>query len=350
MSAAQPDPRPQRLLRLASGTSLALVAGFGLALPLPYIAPMLALMLLASRNQALPPVAALALPALLMLTTGGSLLLAPLLQHAPVSGVLLVGLGLYSCFAYQLRGGNALLGTFTVIGLTMMTAAGSASLPLASEVIDALAKGLLLACLAAMVAHWLFPEPPGLPPAPAAPRVGESERGWIALRATLVVLPAYLLALIDPSRFMPLIMQAVNLGQQTCASDARQAARELLGSTLLAGLLAIALWNLLGLFPHLWMFGLWLLLCILLVGRRLYALSPTRLSPGFWLNSLSTMLLLLGQSVQDSDSGKDVYAAFAMRMALFIAVALYAALMVQLIDNRRLRRRKRLTTEEEKPC
>ena len=37
------DPRPQRLLRLATGTSLALVASFGLALPLPFVAPMLAL-------------------------------------------------------------------------------------------------------------------------------------------------------------------------------------------------------------------------------------------------------------------------------------------------------------------
>ena len=67
------DPRPQRLLRLATGTSLALVASFGLALPLPFIAPMLALFLLVMRNQALPPVAVLALPALIMLTTGASL-------------------------------------------------------------------------------------------------------------------------------------------------------------------------------------------------------------------------------------------------------------------------------------
>ena len=152
-------------------------------------------------------------------------------------------------------------------------------------------------------------------------------------------MPAYLLALIDPSRFMPLIMQAVNLGQQTCASDARQAGRELLGSTLLAGLLAMLFWSLLSIFPHLWMFALWMLLFILLVGRKLYALSRTRLSPKFWLNSLSTLILLLGQSVQDSASGKDVYSAFAIRMGLFIAVALYATLMVQLFDNRRLVKR-----------
>ena len=333
------DPRPQRLLRLATGTSLALVASFGLALPLPFIAPMLALFLLVMRNQALPPVAVLALPALIMLTTGASLLLIPLLQHAALSGVLLVGLCLSGCFAFQLRGGNALLSTFLVIGLTMITAACTSSFSLAMTVIEALTKGLLLASLACLLSHWLFPEPVGLgaptPPAPAP----EGEQSWIALRATLVVMPAYLLALIDPSRFMPLIMQAVNLGQQTCASDARQAGWELLGSTLLAGLLAILFWGLLSIFPHLWMFALWMLLFILLVGRKLYALSRTRLSPKFWLNSLSTLILLLGQSVQDSASGKDVYSAFAIRMGLFIAVALYATLMVQLFDNRRLVKR-----------
>jgi len=87
------------------------------------------------------------------------------------------------------------------------------------------------------------------------------------------------------------------------------------------------------------MFALWMLLFILLVGRKLYALSRTRLSPKFWLNSLSTLILLLGQSVQDSASGKDVYGAFAIRMGLFIAVALYATLMVQLFDNQRRKRR-----------
>jgi hypothetical protein len=37
-----------------------------------------------------------------------------------------------------------------------------------------------------------------------------------------------------------------------------------------------------------------------------------------------TMLILLGPAVEDSASGKDVYAAFAVRMGLFVAVTLYA--------------------------
>ena len=121
----------------------------------------------------------------------------------------------------------------------------------------------------------------------------------------------------------------------SCCTTARGAARELLGSTLLGGLLAIAFWFSLRFFVHLWMFFLWMLLFGLLVGRKLYGISPSRYSSGFWLKSFVTMIILLGQSVQDSVAGKDVYKAFAVRMGLFVAVTVYACLMLQMFERRR---------------
>ncbi len=44
----------------------------------------------------------------------------------------------------------------------MISAAGTSSFALALTVIEALAKGLLLAGLIASVSHWMFPEPPGV--------------------------------------------------------------------------------------------------------------------------------------------------------------------------------------------
>jgi Protein of unknown function (DUF2955) len=326
------DPRPRRTLRLAAGTALATAVGFGLALPIPFIAPMLTLFLLARSNRPLPLRAIVGLPLLVAVTTSSGLLIIPLLQHASVSGVLLIALALFACFRYMLRGGNALLATFAVVGLTMISAAGTSSFALALTVIEALAKGLLVAGLVATFSHWVFPESPSADVAPSNVET-PIDSAWIALRATLVVMPAFLLALIDPSAYM-----SVTLGQQACTTTARDAARELLGATLLGGLLAIAFWRVLTVFPHLLMFFLWMLLFGLLIGRRLYALSATRRSPGFWLNTWSTLILLLGQSVQDSAAGKDVYTAFAVRMALFVAVTLYACAMIYLIDNRRDRR------------
>jgi hypothetical protein len=343
------DPRSQRALRLASGVALCLAAGYGLALPIPYLGPIFTLLLLVTLPGPLSFKAGLGLVLTVMLATGCGLLLIPLLQHAGVSGVLLVGVGLFLCFRYGLGGGNAFLTTLLVVGLSLISAAGTTSFTLALSVIQALAKGMLLTVLVVAISHWLFPEPPNAPIPPRKPPLMPEVADWIALRAALVVLPAFLLALIDPSSYMPLIMKSVSLGQQACETSARNAGRELLGSTLLGGLLAMLFWGALSLFPHLWMFFLWMLLFTLLIARKLYSLAATRLPAGFWLNTLITLLILLGQSVQDSEAGKDVYAAFAVRMGLFIAVTLYACAAVYLIDRRRYRRQPRPAIQEAVP-
>ncbi len=335
-------PRAQRALRLATGTALCLAGSFGLGLPIPFIAPVLALLLLATVNRPLPFKAGIVLAVVAMLTTGVGLLLIPVLRYYPVSGVLLVGVCLFLVFRFGLRGGNNLIVTFLVIGLTMISSAGVAEFDLAAMVIGALVKGLLLAVLVVAVSHWLFPDPPNAPSPPPAPLLPAEEVSRVALRATLIVLPAFLLAMIDPASYLPIILKAVGLGQQS-STTARNAGRELVGSTLLAGVLAVLFWSALSLFVHLWMFFLWMLLFGLILARKLYALSPTRLSPGFWLNSLITMIILLGQSVQDSLAGKDVYTAFAVRMGLFMLVTLYACLMVYLLDQRPPKRVQGLT-------
>jgi hypothetical protein len=329
------SPRAQRALRLATGTALSLAASFGLGLPIPFFAPVLAVLLLATLVRPLPFKAGVVLALAALLTTAIGLLLIPILRYYPVSGVLLIGVCLFLAFRYGLRGGNNLIMTFLVIGLTMISSAGVADFELGALVIGALVKGLVLAVGVLALSHWLFPEPANAPSPPAPPVMPADEVGRVALRTTLIVLPTFLLALIDPASYMPIILKAVSLGQQSSTATARNAGRELVGSTLFGGLLAILLWCALSLFVHLWMFFLWMLLFGLVLARKLYALSPTRFSPGFWLNSLITMIILLGQSVQDSAAGKDVYTAFAVRMGLFIVVTLYACLMVNLLSQRR---------------
>lgn len=331
---ARRDPRGPRALRLAGGTALCLAASFGLNLPIPMVAPVLGAFLLASTNRPLSAKAGLGLILVVLLTTATGLLLSPLLRYYPASGVLLIGLCLFLAFRHGLRGGNNLVATFLIIGLTMISAAGTIDFRLAATVIEALAKGLLVAVLVMGCCHWLFPEPPDAPAPPPPPVLPPLEASRMALRAALVVLPAFLLALTDPLGYMPIILKSVSLGRQSCATAAHGAARELLGSTLLGGALAILFWCALSLFASLWMFFLWMLLFGLLAARKLYRLSPTRHPPSFWLNTLVTLVILLGQSVQDSVAGKDVYTAFAVRMGLFIAVTLYACLMLRLLDPR----------------
>ncbi|MDR9863408.1 DUF2955 domain-containing protein [Pseudomonas baetica] len=318
----------QRALRLAFGTALCTAASYALA----FISPVLAVLLLASLPRPLPLKGAIVLALVAALTTSIGLLLVPLLRYYPVSGVLLIGLGLFLVFRFGLRGGNALIVMFLVIGMTMISAAGFAEFDLAMAVIGALVKGLLLAVAVVGVSHALFPERPDSPVPPKPPAMPADEVPRVALRATLIVLPTFLLALSDPASYLPIILKAVSLGQQSSTTQTHHAGRELLGSTLLAGVLAVLLWCGLSLFVHLWMFFLWMLLFGLWLARKLYRLSPTRFSPGFWLNTLVTMIILLGQSVQDSAAGKDVYTAFAVRMGLFTLVTLYGALMMHLLE------------------
>jgi len=329
---AEPARLSRRPLRLASGAALCLATSFGLGWSLPVVAPVLGLFVIASLDRPLPLKAGLGLVLVVMLTTSSGLLLLPFLRYYWFSGVLLTGLLLFLAFRYGLRGGNNLVSTFLAAGLTMISAAGTADFGLAVTVIGALVKGLLLAVLALALVHWLFPEPAGGRPARPAQGLPHNVADWMALRAALVVMPAFLLALSDPAAYLPIIMKSVSLGRQSCTT-ARGAARELLGSTLFGGLLAILFWSALSLFVHLWMFFLWMLLFVLVAGGKLYAISPTRYPPGFWLNSLVTMIILLGQSVQDSAAGKDVLTAFAVRMGLFVGVTLYACLMLWILDK-----------------
>ncbi|WP_168788334.1 DUF2955 domain-containing protein [Paraburkholderia aromaticivorans] len=328
------QPPGRRILRVATGTALCLAISFALDLSIPVVAPVFAAFLLATQNRPLSFKAGVAFALVVALTTGSGLLLVPLLRHYAFAGVMITSLMLYLAFRYGLRGGNNLVATFLVAGLTMISAAGTADFQLAVTVVGALVKGLLLAVLVSALTHRLFPEPKSARPQPAARVIPNEQASRIALRAALVVMPAYLLAMADPAGYMPIIMKSVSLGRQSCTTTARSAARDLIGSTLLGGLLAIAFWFALRLFVHLWMFFLWMLLFGLLVGRRLHGISPTHYSPGFWLNSLVTMIILLGQSVQDSVAGKDVYTAFAVRMGLFLAVTVYACLMLLIFEQR----------------
>ncbi|MBY4946948.1 DUF2955 domain-containing protein [Cupriavidus respiraculi] len=329
-------PAVQRPLRLATGTALCMAASFGLALPVPMLAPVLAVFLLSTVNRPMSLRAGLGLAIVVLLSTGSALLLIPVLDHYAASGVLLVGLLLFLAFRHGLRGGSNLVVTFLVIGLTMIPAAGVLDFALAAAVVGALVKGMLLAVAVLALCHWLFPEPAG-PAASPGPAAAPGQATWIALRAALVVMPAFVLALTDPAGYLPVVMKAVSLGRQSCTTSARDAGRELLGSTLLGGLLAMVFWAALGVFVHLWMLFLWMLLFALLLARRLYRPGASRLAPGFWVNTLVTLIILLGQSIEDSAAGKDVYTAFAVRMALFVGITLYACLMIVLLEGRRRR-------------
>lgn len=342
----------RRIFRLSLTTALALAAAYGLAVPLPFLAPLFAIMLVAKPTPPPGLKSLFGLVLLVLLTLGVGLLLIPMLQHYPVAALLIVALGLYFSSYLTVNLGKGLVGALLTVGFTLISAAGTVDYALATTVIQALVLGLVISIVCSWVVYPWFPEDPaGRPPVPAAS--SEEQSTWIALRAALIVLPVYFLTLTNPLLYMPTLMKSVSLGQQGSLVDARGAGRELLGSTFLAGCFAVLFWGLLGISTNLWMFFGWMLLFGVYFSSKLYGLIPTRHPASYWLNVATTLLILLGPAVEDSDSGKDVYMAFAVRMGLFVAVTFYAWLAVYALEylrTRRIRRAASLSQDMETPA
>ena len=328
----------RRIFRLSLTTALALAAAYALAVPLPFLAPLFAIMLVAKPSPPPGLKGLVGLVLLLMLTLGVGLLLIPMLQHYPVAAVLIVALGLYFSSYLTVNLGKGLVGALLTVGFTLISAAGMVDYALATTVIQALVLGLVISIVCSWVVYPWFPEDPAGKEPPAVPVESGEQSTWIALRATLIVLPVYLLALNNPSMYLPTLMKAVSLGQQGSLLDARSAGRELLGSTFLAGCFAVLFWCLLGLSTNLWMFFWWMLLFGVYFASKLYGLIRTRYPASFWLNVAVTMLILLGPAVEDSNTGDDVYMRFAIRMGMFIAITFYAWLAVYLLEHLRTSR------------
>jgi hypothetical protein len=331
----------RRVLRLSLTMALSLVAAYGFAVPLPYVAPIFALLLTAAPT---PPMGAKGLVGLIVVvlaTLGIGLLVTPMLGNYPVSGVLVVGAGLYFSTYLTVNRGKGPVGTLLAVGYTLIPAAGTAAFSLALGVIHSLVSAIVIAIPCQWLVYPFLPEPPRTD-VERPPVVTVRNSTWIAVRTALIVLPPFLLALSNPANYLPVIMKSVALGQQGSVVIARNAGRELLGSTALGGALAAAFWFALKLHPNLWMFFLWTLLFGVYVAAKLYRVAATRWPASFWQNTGVTMFILLGPAVEDSSAGADVEAAFVTRMTLFVAVTLYTCFMVYLLERVRERRTPRM--------
>ena len=329
----------RRVFRLALTMALSLAVAYGLSLPLPFMAPLFAAMIVAAPAPPINLKGLVGLVVVISITTGIGLLLIPMLRYYPVTALLIVAVGLYASNYLTVNMGKGLVGAFLTIGFTMISAAGTIDYAIATTVIKALVAGVVVAIICQWVVYPWFAEDDVAPKKP--PQVGASQSNWVALRATLVVLPAYFLLLTNPGMYMPILMKSVSLGQQVSLVNARHAGRELLGSTFMGGSLAILFWTLLGTLTNLWMFTWLMLLFGIYYAAKLYQVLPSRYPATFWQNAFVTMLILLGPAVEDSATGKDVYAAFAVRMALFVAVTLYALLALRALEYWRERRQEK---------
>jgi len=334
----------RRVFRFALVTALSAAAGFALQLSFSLLPPVMAILLTLKPAPPMKPRALLALVVVILLTTGSGLLLVPLLQHAPVTGVLLVALGLFASSWLMVNLGQGALGVFLAMGFLLISALGLASSDLARLMVKSLAGSVVIVILCQWLVYPFFPEDPAPPASPETPAALPEPSDWIALRSTLLVLPVWFAALTDPSTWMAALTKSLTLGQQRSYHGVRQAGLELVGSTFFGGLLAVGFWMALSILPTLWTLFLLALALGLYAGSALYGVRPTRFPPSFWSNALMTLWILLAPAMADSAAGTDVYKAFAVRFSLFVGITLYAWVALVLLEQWRLRREMRATT------
>lgn len=326
------DRADKAVLRLAIGLGLSVLIAYGLALPLPFFACVLTVLLLSKPGPPIPFVKGAVLAFIVAALLVAGVLMVPILENYAVAGLALTGALLYAVFFSGARSTNPLT-IILVVAITVIPVAGVADQALTTALSVAFGVGLGTGVLVSGVSHIFFPDPPAPATIAAAPAPVSAEAArWAALQATMVTMPVLVLALTNPAFYLAAIVKTVTLGQQAGVTSARTAGRELVGSTLMGAWMAALVWAGLVMRPNLWMLMLWIVAAALWAGAKLFGVSRTSFTPSFWVNALVTMLILLGPAIEDAAVGKDVGSASATRVALFIGVALYAWASVWALD------------------
>jgi len=326
------------VLRLGVGLGLSVLIAYGLAVRMPFVVCVMAVLLLCKPGPPIPFLKGVVIAVVIAVLLVAGVLMVPVLEHYRVAGVVLTGALLYAVFFAGARRASPLT-VILVIAFTIIPVAGVAEQALTTALSQAFGLGLLIGVLVGGLSHALFPDAPAPAKIAAAPaNVSSETASWKALQATLVVMPVFVLALTNPALYLAAIMKTVTMGQQASSTNARAAGVELVGSTLMGAWMAAVVWFGLSMRPNLWMLILWLVAAALWAGARLFRIKPTSVSPSFWANALVTMLILLGPAIEDAAVGKDVYSASFTRVSLFIAVALYAWATVWALERWRASR------------
>ena len=330
-------PVDKAVLRLTLGLGLAALLAYGFAMPAPFLVCVMTVLVVCKPGPPIPPARGVVVAVAVALLLSSGILMVPLLEYYPTAGVLLTAAMLYLVFFGGAYRANPLVTLILVIAVAVIPVVGTAEQILAPLISLTFAVGLATGILVSGISHAFFPDVTRPPAAQAIapPQPSRQVAAWSALRATLILMPVFVLALTNPSFYLAAVIKTITLAQQSGATTARTAGRELVGSTVMGALMAVVAWSGLSLWPTLWMLVLWLMAAGLWSGVRLFRIKSTRFPPSFWSNALVTMLILLGPAIEDSANGKDVYQALAVRVCLFIGVALYAWATVWALERGR---------------
>ena len=327
----------RRILRLAFGTSAALWFSQVINWDVSFIMPVLVSFLLAvpipapSLKKGIIFILALALPAY------GALLLLPMLDNYRMAGILLLIAACFWSFYYSAKGGSPVLGAFLTIGLALLTAVGSDSIDALLMVNAALVINAVIAMLFVWLAHAFFPElprPANMGPRPSPPKPERAMAIWSAWRSTVIVFPVMFFFLLfqGSASYLVVMIKVASMGQQVENDITRAAGKSLLMSTMIGGIGAIIMWQLLSIWPSLVLYTLLVALGGLIMGRRVFSGLAMHAQAGTWSYAFLTMIVLIAPAVLDGPGGASASVSFYSRLGMMVAATFYSVVAVGVYD------------------
>lgn len=306
-----------------------------------YIAPIFTMFILALPLPALTLSNGIKLVVVFAASVYGALLLLPIVVHYQMAGLLLVALALFLSFYFTARGGSAVLGAFTTVGITLVAAVGSVSIDAVLGLIGGLNTGVIIGVGFVWVGHALIPDslaipvdapPPAAPPPAAKPDNAEARRS--AYRSLLIVMPILIWFLLSSASasYVAVMIKVASMGQQASLDHTRKAAKSLLISTLLGGLAAIIGWQILSIYTSLVLYCLLIGLTGLIFGPRIFQGRGMHPDGATWSYAYLTMIVILAPAVLDGQTGDAAGGAFWSRLLMFMGASLYGVLAVYIFD------------------
>ena len=336
-SSAMHPVAARRILRLAAGTSAALWFSQVVNWDVSFIMPVLVSFLLAIPIPAprlkggIIFILALALPAY------GVLLLLPVMDNYHMVAILILIAACFWSFYYSAKGGSPVLGAFLTMGLALLTAVGSDSIDALLMVNKALVINAVIAMLFVWLAHAFFPDPPrpaDQGPRPSPPKPERAVAIWSAWRSTIIVFPVMFFFLLyqGSASYLVVMIKVASMGQQVENDTTRAAGKSLLMSTLIGGIGAIIMWQLLSIWPSLIFYTLLIALGGLIMGRRIFSGLAMHAQAGTWSYAFLTMIVLIAPAVLDGPGGSSASVSFYSRLGMMIAATLYSVAAVRIYD------------------
>lgn len=310
-------------LRIGFGAALGFVLAEFTGAPIFFLAPLLAVQLLASMQQ--PPTLrqGIGLVVLIAVTSGVTLLLAGAFASRPLVYVVLIAVTLFFGFLLDTAGKTATAGNLLTMTATiplLVTQSAESATALAGSFIGATA----IAVLTAWLAFAAFPGPPAETMAPPPVRRASPRT---ALVNTLLLFPVLLLFMLDGRTTFVVLMVIIAIIRQSDRSAGPRAMIALLAGNCLGGLVATIAFAFVTLQPSFVFFLLIVLLVGLTFGAR--AAAGGAQAPLFSIALASFVILLgIGVSPLPAESGE----AFTARLWNVMLAGVYAVGAISLVS------------------